>query len=257
MEEKTVNKTNSNGYTIIFAVILVVLVASLLAFAATSLQPLQNGNVRKEKMQNILATIGIDSVEQNGQKVPLTRDLAKQYFDKYITKQVAIRQDGSVDNSVDAFSVDLAKELKKPVDKQIYPLYEANVDGKTYYIVPLRGKGLWDAIWGYISLKDDINTVKGAVFDHKGETPGLGAEITKAWFQQRFTDEKIFDQGGNLVGVSVVKGSAGNSNKTDNRVDGISGATLTGNGVTNMISERLKHYLPYFKKQQGFKVAVQ
>ncbi len=257
MEEKTVNKTNTNGYTFMFAVIMVVVVASVLAFTATSLQPIQNVNVREEKMQNILATVGVDSVEVDGKQTFLSREMVQEYFDKYITETVALRADGSVDESVDAFKVDLAKELKKPVEEQIYPLYIADIDGEKYYVVPLRGKGLWDAIWGYISLKDDLNTVKGAVFDHKGETPGLGAEITKDWFQHRFADERVFDDDGNLVGVSAVKGSLGDANKEDNRVDAISGATITSRGVSNMISERLKHYLPYFEKQQGFKVAIQ
>ena len=155
-----------------------------------------------------------------------------------------------------AFNVDLAKELGKDDNEQKFPLYEAEVDGEKYYIIPLRGTGLWDAIWGYISLKDDVNTVKGVVFDHKGETTGLGGEITKAWFQERFADEKIFDSSGNLVGVSVVKGYGGGNNKDDNAVDAISGATITGDGVTKMISKRLKYYLPYFKQQTDMKVAV-
>lgn len=246
MEEKTVNKTNTNGYTFIFAIIMVLVVASVLAFTATSLKPLQNENVRNEKMQNILATVGIET----------SRDSAQALYDQYITETVSLTEDGSVDESVDAFEVDLTKELRRPVEEQIYPLYIADIEGSKYYIIPLRGKGLWDAIWGYISLKDDVNTVKGAVFDHKGETPGLGAEITQAWFQERFADEKIFDENGNLVGVSVVKGSKGNANKDDNQVDAISGATITGNGVSDMISERLKHYLPYFKKQTDVKVAT-
>ncbi|MCF4102385.1 Na(+)-translocating NADH-quinone reductase subunit C [Gillisia sp. M10.2A] len=247
MEEKSVNKTNSNGYTFMFAVILVVVVASVLAFTATSLQPLQNENVRQEKMQNILATIGVES----------DREGAEALYNKYITETIALKEDGSVDENTDAFKVDLAKELKKDVNEQIYPLYIADVDGEKYYIIPLQGKGLWDAIWGYISLKDDVNTIKGAVFDHKGETPGLGAEITQTWFRERFGDEKIFDGNGNLIGVSVVKGNVGPSNKDDNKVDAISGATITGNGVSDMISERLQHYLPYFKKQQDIKVAIQ
>ena len=246
MEEKTVNKTNTNGYTFIFAIIMVLVVASVLAFTATSLKPLQSENVRNEKMQNILATVGIET----------TRDSAQALYDQYITETVSLTEDGSVDESVDAFEVDLTKELRRPVKEQVYPLYIADIEGSKYYIIPLRGKGLWDAIWGYISLKDDVNTVKGAVFDHKGETPGLGAEITQAWFQERFSDEKIFDENGNLVGVSVVKGSKGNADKADNQVDAISGATITGNGVSDMISERLQHYLPYFKQQTDVKVAT-
>jgi Na+-transporting NADH:ubiquinone oxidoreductase subunit C len=247
MEEITVNKTDTNGYTFMFAIIMVVVVASVLAFTATTLQPIQNENVRQEKMQNILATVGIDT----------ERSKAEGLYNKYITEAVSLKENGSVDEKVDAFEVDLARELKKPVNKQVYPLYIANIDSSKYYIIPLRGKGLWDAIWGYVSLKEDVNTIKGAIFDHKGETPGLGAEITQPWFSERFANEKIFDGNGNLVGVSVVKGNVGPSNKEDNKVDAISGATITGDGVSDMISERLQHYLPYFKKQKDIKVAIQ
>jgi Na+-transporting NADH:ubiquinone oxidoreductase subunit C len=236
---------NSNAYTFLFAVIMVAVVASALAFAATSLQPAQAENVKQEKMQNILATVGIET----------SRDSAEVLFNKYIVNQVALASDGTVKSDVDAFTVDLKKELKMNVEEQSFPLYEADVDGSKYYIVPLRGKGLWDAIWGYVALKDDVNTIKGAVFDHKGETPGLGAEITQGWFKKRFDDEKIFDEAGNFVGVSVAKGYQGGNNKDDNAVDAISGATITGDGVTDMISERLKNYLPYFKSQTNNKVA--
>ena len=246
MEEKSVNKTNSNGYTFMFAVIMVVVVAAVLAFAATSLQPTQQENIRKEKMQNILSTVGITT----------DRDGAKELYDQYIVEEVAIREDGSVDESIDAFKVDLAKELKKDVGEQVFPLYVAEVEGSKYYIVPLRGNGLWNAIFGYISLKDDINTIKGATFDHLGETPGLGAEITKQWFREKFEDEKIFDENGDLVGVSVVKGNIDVSDRDDNKVDAISGATITGDGVSDMISERLKRYLPYFEQQKDIKVAI-
>ncbi|MCP9198442.1 Na(+)-translocating NADH-quinone reductase subunit C [Gramella sp. GC03-9] len=246
MEEKSVNKTNSNGYTFMFAVIMVIVVASVLAFAATSLQPTQQENIRQEKMQNILATVGIET----------DRAGAKELYDQYIVEEIALTEDGTPAEDVDAFQVDLAKELKKDVSEQVFPLYVAEVEGSKYYIVPLRGNGLWNAIFGYISLKDDINTIKGATFDHLGETPGLGAEITKEWFREKFEDEKIFDSNGNLVGVSVVKGNIDVSDKDDNRVDAISGATITGDGVSDMISERLKRYLPYFEKQKDIKVAI-
>ncbi|HEY9185738.1 MAG TPA: Na(+)-translocating NADH-quinone reductase subunit C [Salegentibacter sp.] len=247
MEEKSVNKTNSNGYTFMFAIIMVVIVASVLAFTATSLQPTQRENVRQEKMQSILATIGVET----------DRAGAEELFDQYISEEISLREDGSVDESVDAFKVDLAKELKKPVSEQIFPLYIANVEGEKYYIVPLRGNGLWNAIFGYIALRDDVNTIAGATFDHLGETPGLGAEITKEFFREKFVDEKIFDESGNLVGVSLVKGDIDLSDKDDNKVDAISGATITGDGVSDMISERLKRYLPYFEKVKDIKVAIQ
>ena len=244
MEEKGVNKTNSNAYTFTFAIIMVVVVGVVLAFAATSLQPMQYENARQEKMQSILGTVGIQT----------DRAGAEALFNQYIKDQVVLDNQGQEREDVNAFDVDLAKEIKRTPGEQNFPLYIAEVDGETYYIIPLRGAGLWNAIFGYIALQDDVNTVKGAVFDHLGETPGLGAEITQEWFRERFTDEKIFDQNGELVGVSVVKGNTSTS-KDDNKVDAISGSTITGDGVSNMISERLQHYLPYFKSKTDLNVA--
>lgn len=244
MEQKSVNKTNTNSYTFIFAIVMVVVVGSILAFAATSLQPTQYENQRQEKMQNILATVGIETDRAGAEKL----------YDQYITEELVLDSEGNVKEGVEAFDVDLATEIKREPLEQNFPLYIANVEGEKYYIIPLRGAGLWNAIFGYIALQDDINTIKGAVFDHVGETPGLGAEITQQWFSERFTDEKIFDESGNLIGVSVAKGPSSTS-KDDNRVDAISGATITGDGVSDMISERLVHYLPYFKSQTNVKVA--
>lgn len=235
----------SNTYTFLFAVIMVVVVALALAFTATSLKPLQDSNVEKEKMQNILSTVGIQ----------VARDGAPEKFKTYIKQQLSLKTDGSVDETVNAFTIELSKELKKPAAAQRFPLYVAEMEGTTYYIIPLRGFGLWDAIWGYIALKEDVNTVEGASFDHKAETPGLGAEITQKWFQERFAEEKILDTSGNFVGISVVKGYTGGNNKEDNTVDAISGSTITSTGVTNMIQERIKHYIPYLKKQHA-KIAL-
>jgi Na+-transporting NADH:ubiquinone oxidoreductase subunit C len=244
MEEKSVNKTNSNSYTFIFSIIMVVVVGAVLAFAATSLQPLQYENMRQEKMQNILATVGIQT----------EREQAEELYSEYIVEEVVLNSQGEVIEGVEAFNVDLAKEIKRIAEEQNFPLYVANVEGERYFIIPLRGSGLWNAIFGYIALKDDVNTIKGAVFDHLGETPGLGAEITQEWFRERFTDEKIYDGDGNFIGVSVVKGNSSQS-KDDNKVDAISGATITGDGVSDMISERLRHYLPYFESQTDVEVA--
>lgn len=232
---------DSNGYTFGFAAAMVVVVASVLAFTASSLKDLQQDNVRKEKMQNILATIGVET----------DRDGAEQLFNQYITAQLALRNDGSVDTEVSAFSdVNLAIEIKKDPSDQRFPLYVANVSDNDYYIIPLRGAGLWDAIWGYVALESDKNTIKGAVFDHKAETAGLGAEITQEWFMNRFVGEKVFDNTGNLVGIAVSKtnNDPKDLDKNDHEVDAISGATITGDGVSDMILERLSHYLPYFNK---------
>ena len=234
---------DSNAYTFGFAAAMVVVVASVLAFTASSLKDLQQENVRKEKMQNILATIGIE----------INRDGAEVLFNKYITSQLALRNDGTVDGSVDPFSgIKLALELKKEPTQQRFPLYLADVEGASYYIIPLRGAGLWDAIWGYIALESDRNTIKGAVFDHKAETAGLGAEITQQWFMDRFVGEKVFDNDGKLKGISVSKtnNDPKDLDKNDHEVDAISGATITGDGVSEMIIERLTHYQPYLEQMQ-------
>lgn len=238
---------NSNTYTFIFAIAMVLVVACALAFTAQSLQPIQQKNVHLEKMQRILATAGMDSVEVDGQQKRLTRNMAEKYFNKYVIKQVALDNEGNELEGRDAFKVDLSKELDKDVEDQAFPLYVVEIDSDKFFVVPLRGSGLWDAIWGYIALKGDLNTVKGAVFDHKGETAGLGAEITKAYFQKEFENEKIFDDEGNFVGVTVEKGYQGGEDKSDNTVNAISGATVTSHGVSDMIEERIAHYITYFK----------
>ena len=234
---------DSNAYTFLFATIMVLVVASSLALTASSLKELQNANVRKEKMQNILATIGIQS----------DREKAQTLYKKYITAELSLTQAGTIDQEVNAFEIKLNNELKKPASEQRFPLYEANVEGEIFYIVPLRGAGLWNAIWGYIALEEDKNTIKGAVFDHTGETAGLGAEITQQWFQDRFLGEKVFDTDGNLVGINVSKtnNDPKDLDKDDHEVDAISGATITGDGVTDMILERLTHYLPYLKVEKN------
>ena len=232
---------DSNFYTFLFVGIMIVGIASILAFTSQTLKPMQDENVKNEKMQNILSTVGIN----------VSRDEAEESYNRFITQELALKMDGSINASINAFSdLNLAKELKKDYKDQHFPLYVAEINSEKYYIIELRGTGLWDAIWGYISLKSDFNTVNGVSFDHKGETAGLGAEITKEWFKESFKDEKIFDNEGKLVGITVLKGNndPNNSDKDDHEVDAISGSTITGDGVTNMIIERLNNYLPYIKK---------
>ncbi len=235
---------NSNTYTFIFAIIMVIIIGTGLAYTAVSLAPIQSENVRKEKMQSILATVGIIT----------DREEAPTKYEKYIQKQIVLNNQGEVMEGKEAFKIDLSKEMDKPADKQLFPLYIADIEGEKYYIIPLRGAGLWNAIWGYISLRSDYNTVSGATFDHAGETPGLGAEIVKDWFSDMYKNEKIFDDNGNLVGILSVKGYSQPDNHDDNKVDTISGATITSDGVSDMIAERLKHYLAYFKKQTDFNI---
>lgn len=246
---------NSNKYTFFFAIAMVVVVAASLSFAATSLQPMQAENVRQEKMQDILKTFVGDSIVLDGEKVELTRTVASEVYNDYVSQQLTLNHKGEEIKGEDAFKVNLARELKKPVEEQVFPLYVANYENETFYVVPLRGKGLWDAIWGYVALKEDINTIKGVTFDHKGETAGLGAEITTDWFKNSFNNEEVFNDKGELVGVIVEKGYSKES-KDDNKVSSISGATITGDGVTDMMQERLKRYLPYFETKKKSKLAT-
>lgn len=233
---------NSNAYTFIFAIIMVTVIAGVLAFTATSLKPLQEKNVKAEKMQNILGTIGVNGV---------SRDDAEVEYNKYVKQQLALKVDGTIDTEVKAFDLSLKKEVKKDDNEQRFPLYIAEKDGKTFYVVPLYGAGLWDAIWGYVALGSDKNTIIGANFGHKGETPGLGAEITTDWFQAEFSGKTLLADASagftidNFVSVKTVKGGA----KTGDAhgVDGISGGTITSDGVSDMMYERLARYLPYFK----------
>ena len=226
---------DSNLYTFLFVGIMIVGIASILAYTSQTLKPMQDENVKNEKMQNILSTVGIN----------VSREEAEKSYKKYIVEELALKIDGSINENINPFSdLNLAKELKKDYEDQHFPLYVAEINSEKYYIIELRGTGLWDAIWGYISLKSDFNTVNGVSFDHKGETAGLGAEITKDWFKESFKDEKIFNSNGQLVGIKVLKGNndPNNIDKDDHEVDAISGSTITGDGVTDMIYERVNNY---------------
>ena len=229
---------DSNKHTYIFAVLMVLSVALVLSFTSESLKDLQNANFKKEKMQNILSSVGIN----------VSRDESEDLYMDYISEELSLKSDGTIDEAIKAFDINLALEVKKDSDTQRFPLYIANVENEKFYVIPLRGAGLWAEIWGYIALKEDINTIKGVSFDHKSETAGLGAEITEDWFIDSFTDEKINDSQGNFVGVYLTKSNNDpkNEDKMDNEVDAISGATITGDGVSDMIIERVQNYLPYF-----------
>ena len=230
--------TDSNKHTYLFAAIMVITVAFVLSFTSESLKELKVDNIKKEKMQNILFAAGIN----------VSRDESEELYTQYIIEELSLTNNGDIDNSVSAFNINLALEIKKDINNQRFPLYVANIDDNRYYIIPLRGNGLWNAIWGYMALKEDVNTIKGVTFGHQAETAGLGAEITEDWFTNSFVDEKILNDSGDFVGVYVTKtnNDPENTDKNDNEVDAISGATITGDGVADMIKERLENYLPYF-----------
>ncbi len=223
-----------NTYTFLYSIVLVVVVAALLAIVALSLQPAQNRNIENEKRQNILRSVNISSTPED----------SKALFDKYIVKQFIVNSKGE-EIAGDAFTVDLAKQSKKTCEEKLLPVFVANIDGATKYILPIYGNGLWGPLWGYISLNEDKNTVYGTVFDHKSETPGLGAEITTPQFQTQFEGKMIFDNS-QLVSILVKKGGGATG---AHEVDGISGGTITSKGVETMIKNYLTCYESFLKNK--------
>ena len=246
--------TDSNTYTILFAIGMVLVVGSLLAFTASYFNPTITLNKKLEKQQNILFAMGVSEGTLSGNEDDNTSfvstDKVTAEFGKYITTQLVIEGDKASQDSL-AYLIDIKKESDQVKADASYvrklPLFIGEKDGKKFYIVPMRGVGLWDAIGGVVALEEDLRTVKGAFFDHKGETPGLGANIKEPYFYQDFAGEQIYN-GSQFKGIVVAKGNADPRNmiKDDNEVDALAGATITGDGVTAMIKKDLAMYLPYF-----------
>jgi Na+-transporting NADH:ubiquinone oxidoreductase subunit C len=261
---------DSNVYTIVFATVMVIIVGGLLAFLSMSLKPIQKENVTNEKMQNILQAIGIE--ETDG----VTRAEAGEMFKKYITRRITINYKGEIvsdktaadeidpQDKLDAFNINIRKEYSrfvKPIMNQYkgddakieealanstdihFPIFVCENNGETYYVLSASGKGLWDDIWGYVGVKSDATTINGSVFDHKGETPGLGSIIAETRFEEQFIGKTI-EEAGAYSPIQVLKPG---KELNQHQVDGISGATFTGVGVDEMLERNLKVYYNYFK----------
>ena len=201
------NNTDSNKYTILFAIGMVVVVGSLLAFTASSLKPNIVENERMEKQQNILYAMGVN---ENGATdiVFVGTDKVADEFSKYIAKQLIVDASGNAVENNEAYLIDVKKEQAKAKNgqKRDLPLFVGQKAGQTYYIAPIRGKGLWDAIWGYVAMDENM-VIQGAYFDHKGETPGLGANIKQRYFMDDFNGEKLLTASGEFKGITVAKGN--------------------------------------------------
>tara|TARA_B100001142_G_scaffold330396_1_gene399210 strand:+ start:3682 stop:4413 length:732 start_codon:yes stop_codon:yes gene_type:complete len=221
---------NSNSYTYIFAIAMVVIVASLLSIAATSLKPFQDKNIELEKKSDILSSIGV--IGENPELL----------FSEYITDQLVIQDGRVVSSDIAAFDIDMAAAVKESNNSRKVPLFKAEKNGNIFYVIPMRGTGLWGPIWGYVSLKGDGNTILGASFDHEKETPGLGAEISTPIFQDQFPDKVLFSQ--TRDGIEVRKGDAYGLQQ----VDGISGGTITSVGVQTMLEDCLVPYKEFLLK---------
>ena len=240
--------TEKNTYTLLFAVGLVVVVGTLLAAIDSSLKDKIRINKILEKQQNILYAIGINENEGNSVNF-IAADKAEEEFNKYVTKQIYIQGDEVIEDDK-AYLIDVKKEkalAKDPSYMRKLPLFIAEKDGRNLYVAPIRGKGLWDAIWAYVSVDEDM-VIRGIYFDHKAETPGLGANIKQRFFMDDFIGESLLDSQGNFKGVTVSKTNLDpkNEDKYDNEVDAIAGSTITGDGVTAMIRSDLSLYQPYF-----------
>ncbi|MDE5749963.1 MAG: NADH:ubiquinone reductase (Na(+)-transporting) subunit C [Duncaniella sp.] len=227
----------SNAYTIVYIIVLVVLVGTALAATSLALKPRQQENVDADKMGQILAAALITPAK--GEAVA--------DFGKYITDQYVVNAEGEKVAGVEAFGVDVAAQSKLHADKRELPVYVCTLaDGAVKYILPVYGAGLWGPIWGYVAFDADGSTVYGAYFAHQGETPGLGAEIEKPAFSDQFKGKQVF-RDGRFRPIAVVKAGQKPLDGED-YVDGISGGTITSKGVGAMLDNCLTPYRKFLSK---------
>jgi Na+-transporting NADH:ubiquinone oxidoreductase subunit C len=240
--------TEKNTYTIAFAAVMVVIVGALLAFMASALSAKISENERLEKQQNILYAMGVNENEGAGSVSFIGTDKVADAFNTYIKEQIILEGD-KITKDPNAYLIDLKKEETnaKAGKTRKLPVFIGEKDNKEFYIIPMRGKGLWDAIWGFVALDKNM-IVQGVYFDHKGETPGLGANIKQRYFMDDFIGESILNND-NYVGITVAKGNNDPTNETkdDNEVDALAGATITGDGVSAMIKQSVALYKPFLQ----------
>ena len=221
--------TNSNSYTIIYASVMVSIVAFLLASVSSALKPTQKTNEELDKMKQILSALNIDTKGQD----------AAALYKQYVKEDMIVDAQGQTVSNSGGFKININEQLAEPLDQRKLPVYVCEIDGQTKYVLPLYGQGLWGPIWGYVGLDGDKDTVYGTYFSHKGETPGLGAEIATEAFQKPFIGKHIMKDG-QFVSIAVVK--PGKSAEGQDYVDGISGGTITSVAVDHMLKNCLSQY---------------
>ena len=222
--------TNSNSYTIIYASVMVIIVAFLLAFVSSSLKSTQDKNVQLDTKKQILAALNIKNVED-----------ADAEYQKYVKGDMLMNVDGTLTENTGEFATNYEKEAK---EQQRLHVFVCEVDGQTKYVVPVYGAGLWGAIWGYVALNEDKDTVYGTYFSHFSVFLVLGAEIATEHFQNECVEKKTLENG--AITLGVVKN--GKVEKPDYQVDGISGGTITSVGVDAMLKSCLNSYLRFLTK---------
>lgn len=229
--------TNSNTYTIVYASVMVVIVAFLLAFVSSSLKDKQNENVELDKKKQILSAL---NVNMEGADVA-------QLYSEIVKQEPLLSADGAIKAETGAFAIDSKMENAKPLEQRNLPLFVCQIEGATKYVLPVYGAGLWGPIWGYIALNDDKSTIYGVYFSHAGETPGLGAEIAAEPFQSQFTaSPKHITRNGEYTSIAIVK--PGKIDESRDYVNGISGGTITSQGVDAMLKDGLGQYVNFLKQ---------
>lgn len=235
-ENKKGLNTNSNSYTIIYSIIIVILVAFLLAFVFQALKPMQDANVALDKKKQILNSLNIRDLN-NEESAAKYQEVV--LADEIIDEQGNVLEKGEQGGENYGFKLNSADFKNGKL-----ALFVCKVDGQTKYVIPVYGMGLWGAINGYIAINADKSTVFGTYFDHESETAGLGAEIkdNRAW-QNQFQGKKLFAQDPQKIALAVSK----KVEDPSTQVDGITGATLTSNGVTEMLQTCLGAYMNFLK----------
>ena len=248
----------SNTYVILFSLVLTIILGGLLSLASVGLRPAQKKAEEFAKKRQILSAV-LDI-----QQVPDIVSVYNSRISSYIVNAngETVEQNGPTGEPLKAEDLDIEKEFKKDPGDRLYPVYKFHTEGSPdnieAYILAMYGKGLWNDIWGYIALETDMNTVAGIVFDHKGETAGLGSRITDRAVQERYKGKKIFDDSGVIESVNMLKGE--NNKPTsidDHNINGLSGATITAKGVNYMMIDYLNCYLPLIENlKKGETVTV-
>jgi Na+-transporting NADH:ubiquinone oxidoreductase subunit C len=241
----------SNYYVILFSVVLTVVLGGLLAATSEGLGPIQKKSVELDTKKQILgAVMTLDGSE----------DVIALY-EKVIQSEVVDYQGNLVEKDKEgkpivAEDVEIERQFKKSPEERLFPVFKflgqnggSDIES---YILPVYGNGLWDNIWGFIALDPSGEIIEGAVFAHAGETPGLGARITETEVQGRYKGKKLYNEQDELVSVQMLKGESNPESKLDeHHIDGMSGATITANGVNDMLKNYFQYYKSYFKKQSA------
>jgi len=251
---------NSNAYILTFAIGMTLILGTALAFVSESLKEKQQAEREFERKKFILsAALGTDNINA---MVAKSRAEVNDLYDSRV-KDLVVDSEGKPIDGLTSDQVIVAKEYKKlkrnsndemevksgeTLRLPVYTIASESGDQIEYYVLPIYGFGLWDNIWGYMAVQSDFKTVQGVIFDHKGETPGLGARITEQKLQERYQGKELLNEQGQLVSVNMQKGEGADYSDSPHKVNGMTGATITGNGVNSMVKDYAMLYSDYFNR---------